>query len=68
VVSDQKTRDVRRALLDAGFAPQRSDGSHTWWRHASGVGVAVPDGHPTISPGVWAKILKVIRETEGTQS
>lgn len=51
-----------RQLRAAGFVPVRRSGSHTWWEHGSGVGVAVPDGHRTISPGVYRNIERAIKE------
>jgi len=61
MVSEQPTRKVVRMLRDAGFEPSRTVGSHTWWAKGS-VGVPVPDGHRTISPGVYRKVLKAIEE------
>lgn len=65
MVADQKTREVQAELRAAGFSPTRSDGSHTWWKHTSGIGTSVPDGHRTISPGVYRKIQKAIASTKG---
>ncbi|WP_203754710.1 type II toxin-antitoxin system HicA family toxin [Cellulomonas chitinilytica] len=64
MIAEQPTRKVQRELRDAGFAPVRTVGSHTWWEHSSGIGVAVPDGHRTISPGVYRKIAKAIKEAQ----
>ncbi|MDM8084178.1 type II toxin-antitoxin system HicA family toxin [Cellulomonas cellasea] len=60
MIAEQPTRKVSRELRAAGFEPIRTVGSHTWWQHPGGVGVAVPDGHRTISPGVYRKILKAM--------
>ena len=62
MIAEQPTRKVTRELRDAGFEPARTVGSHTWWEHPSGKGIAVPDGHRTISPGVYRKIMKAIEE------
>lgn len=67
MVSSQPTRKVVRELTDAGFAPDRTAGSHTWWKHPSGVSVAVPDGHREISPGVYRKITKAIKASKEEQ-
>jgi predicted RNA binding protein YcfA (HicA-like mRNA interferase family) len=64
VVSDQATPKVLRELRAAGFAPDRTAGSHTWWKHPSGIAVAVPDGHRTVSPGVYRKILAAIARSK----
>jgi predicted RNA binding protein YcfA (HicA-like mRNA interferase family) len=61
VVSEQSTRKMVQLLRKAGFQPVRTVGSHTWWQKGS-VGVAVPDGHKTISPGVVRKIHRAIEE------
>lgn len=50
-------------LRGEGFGPLRTVGSHTWWAKGA-VGVSVPDGHRTISPGVYRKILKAIEEAK----
>ncbi|MBO9555593.1 type II toxin-antitoxin system HicA family toxin [Cellulomonas sp.] len=63
MVSEQPTRKVTRELRDAGFTPTRTVGSHTRWQHPSGVSITVPDGHRTISPGVYRQITKAIKET-----
>lgn len=64
MVKEQPTRKVQRELRDAGFTPVRTVGSHTWWAHPSGVGVSVPDGHRIITPGVYRKILKAMKEAK----
>ncbi|SDS21927.1 Predicted RNA binding protein YcfA, dsRBD-like fold, HicA-like mRNA interferase family [Friedmanniella luteola] len=63
MVSEQPTRTVLKLLRSEGFEPQRTVGSHTWWTKGN-VGVPVPDGHRTISPGVYRKILKAIEEAK----
>jgi predicted RNA binding protein YcfA (HicA-like mRNA interferase family) len=50
-----------KELRDAGFVPLRTTGSHTWWEK-NGRGIAVPDGHRMISPGVVRQIRKAIEE------
>lgn len=57
-----------RELRAEGFAPVRARGSHSLWRHPSGAAVVVPDGHATISPGVYRQVRAVIataRSAEG---
>jgi predicted RNA binding protein YcfA (HicA-like mRNA interferase family) len=39
-------------------------GSHAHWTHATGVSITVPDGHRTISPGVYRKITGAIAEAK----
>jgi predicted RNA binding protein YcfA (HicA-like mRNA interferase family) len=64
VVSGQQTRRVVKELRAAGFGPRDAAGSHTWWRHESGASVAVPDGHKTISPGVYRQVIKAINASK----
>ena len=64
MVSSQPTRKVVKELRSAGFTEDRTAGSHTWWKHPSGVAVAVPDGHREISPGVYRNILAAIKKSE----
>lgn len=64
MVSSQPTRKVVKELKRAGFTEDRTVGSHTWWKHPSGIAVAVPDGHREISPGVYRKILIAIKNSE----
>jgi predicted RNA binding protein YcfA (HicA-like mRNA interferase family) len=61
VVKEQPTGKVVRQLKDAGFVAVRTQGSHTVYRNGD-VRVSVPDGHRTISPGVYRKVLKKIEE------
>ncbi len=68
VISGQPTRRVLRELRAEGFTPVRSRGSHSLWRHPSGTAIVVPDGHATISPGVYRQVRGAIasaRSTEG---
>lgn len=61
MVSEQPTRKVVRMLKDAGWSPVRTVGSHTTWQAPNGKrSVSVPDGHRTISAGVYRKILKAL--------
>lgn len=61
MVSEQPTRKVVRMLKDAGWSPVRTVGSHTTWQSPDGKrSVSVPDGHRSISPGVYRKILKAL--------
>lgn len=64
MVSEQPTRKVVKELRAAGFLPDRTKGSHTWWKHPTGVGTPVPDGHRTISPGVYRNITNAIAEAQ----
>jgi predicted RNA binding protein YcfA (HicA-like mRNA interferase family) len=64
VIAEQPTRKVTRELRAAGFTPVRTVGSHTRWEHPSGVAISVPDGHRTISPGVYRNILKALKEAK----
>ena len=61
MVSEQPTRKVVKALRDAGFTRLRGSGSHSVWGKGS-VTIPVPDGHRTISPGVYRKIIDAIEE------
>lgn len=62
MVSEQPTRVMIRRLWDAGFEPERSVGSHTWWKSLNGTVISVPDGHRTQSPGLVRKIENAIKE------
>lgn len=62
MVSEQPTRKVQRELRDAGWTPIRTVGSHTTWQSPDGRKVTVPDGHRTISAGVYRQILKAMKE------
>lgn len=64
MIAEQPTRKVTRELRAAGFTPVRTVGSHTRWEHPSGVAISVPDGHRTISPGVYRNILKALKEAK----
>ncbi|WP_375386714.1 type II toxin-antitoxin system HicA family toxin [uncultured Microbacterium sp.] len=63
MVSEQPTRKVEKQLRDAGFESARTSGSHSVWVKGA-VSITVPDGHRTISPGVYRKILTAIKEAE----
>ena len=67
MVKPQDTRNVQAELRKAGFQPVNTVGSHTKWRHPTGVMIPVPDGHNTITPGVYGKILKAIKEAKQRQ-
>ncbi|SHU27187.1 YcfA-like protein [Mycobacteroides abscessus subsp. abscessus] len=68
MVSEQPTRNVVKKLKKAGFVRINGQGSHSRWRHPSGVVITVPDGHRTISPGVVRIIDKTIDQaTKGGQ-
>lgn len=62
MVSEQPTRKVVKELRTAGFRPTRTVGSHTMWQHPNGTQVSVPDGHGTISAGVYRKVLAALKE------
>jgi predicted RNA binding protein YcfA (HicA-like mRNA interferase family) len=63
MVKEQATRAVVKELRAAGFTPDRTVGSHTMWVSEDGkVHVSVPDGHRAISPGVYRKVLKALKE------
>lgn len=60
MIAEQPTKKIQKLLREAGFTPQRTVGSHTFWTGPNGASIAVPDGHRTISPGVVRKIHKAI--------
>ncbi|OAK54012.1 type II toxin-antitoxin system HicA family toxin [Rhodococcoides kyotonense] len=65
MVTEQPTRKVVKELKAAGFFSVRTVGSHSTWVSADGaVKVTVPDGHRTISPGVYRKILAAMKEAQ----
>lgn len=66
MTSDQPTRKVTKMLRDAGWTPTRTTGSHTTWTSPTGATYSLPDGHRTISPGVYRKLLKKLTE-EGNE-
>ena len=70
MTSDQPTRKVVKMFRDAGWSPDKSAGSHTKWRCPTGQhSFALPDGHRTISPGVYAKAVNALdRDTCGEES
>lgn len=62
MVSEQPTRKVVKQMRDAGWMPLRTVGSHTVWQSPTGATFTLPDGHRTISPGVYRKLLKALDE------
>lgn len=56
MVSEQPTTRVVKILKKAGWVPLRVVGSHTIWQSPSGTRFSLPDGHKTISPGVYRKL------------
>jgi predicted RNA binding protein YcfA (HicA-like mRNA interferase family) len=64
VTKAENTRSLVKRLKAAGFVRISTDGRHSKYQHPSGVWVAVPDSHRTISPGVVRKIDKAIEESE----
>lgn len=49
-------------LKQAGWRPVRAVGSHTIWRSPSGTTLSLPDGHKTISPGVFRLVLRALEQ------
>ena len=64
MVSEQPTRKVAKTLKAAGWQPLRTVGSHTTWEGPNGTKYTLPDGHKNISPGVYRKLLKAMKEDE----
>lgn len=64
MVSEQPTNKVTRTLRKAGWTPIRTRGSHTVWESPNGTKFTLPDGHKTISPGVYSKLLKAMKEDQ----
>lgn len=62
MVSEQPTRIVVKKLKKAGFERTGGQGSHSRWRHPSGVVITVPDGHRAISPGVVRIVERAIQQ------
>ncbi len=62
MVSEQPTRKVVRLLKQSGWQPIRSVGSHTTWEGPGRTTFTLPDGHKTISPGVYRNLLKALDE------
>ncbi|MFD1836579.1 type II toxin-antitoxin system HicA family toxin [Brachybacterium rhamnosum] len=63
MVAAQDTRKVEKMLRKAGFTITKNpSGSHTTWGHPDGRSIPVPTGHRTISPGVYRKILDILKE------
>lgn len=64
MVSEQPTRKVTKMLRNAGWVAVRTVGSHTIWEGPNGTTFSLPDGHSTISPGVYRNLLKAMKEDE----
>lgn len=64
MIAEQPTRKILKLLRAAGFEPQRTEGSHTFWTGPNGAMVSVPDGHKNISPGVVRKVHKAIAQSQ----
>lgn len=62
MVSEQPTRKVVKQMREAGWVPLRTVGSHTTWQSPTGATFTLPDGHRTISPGVYRQLLKALGE------
>jgi predicted RNA binding protein YcfA (HicA-like mRNA interferase family) len=62
MVSEQPTRKVKRELEDAGWTKGTTVGSHSKWAGPNGTTFSLPDGHKTVSPGVYRKLLKAMEE------
>lgn len=62
MVSEQPTRKVLRLLKRSGWRALRTVGSHTTWEGPNGTTFTLPDGHSTISPGVYRNLLKALDE------
>lgn len=62
MVKPQDTRIVVAMLKKQGWKPIRTKGSHTQWRGLNGTTYSIPDGHRTISAGVYRNILAKIEE------
>jgi len=65
MVSEQPTRKVVRILRREGWVAVRSVGSHTVWQGPNCRSFTLPDGHRTISPGVYRNLLKAMEEDRG---
>ena len=62
MVSEQSTRKVTKLLKRRGWRPLRTVGSHTTWEGPNGTTFTLPDGHSTISPGIYRKLQKALDE------
>lgn len=49
-------------LKRSGWRALRTVGSHTTWEGPNGTTFTLPDGHNTISPGVYRKLQKALDE------
>ncbi len=63
MVSEQPTQKVVKMMRKAGWTPLRTVGSHTVWESPTGAKFTLPDGHRTISPGVYRNLLKAMGES-----
>ncbi|MDQ1113918.1 putative RNA binding protein YcfA (HicA-like mRNA interferase family) [Microbacterium testaceum] len=63
MVSEQPTPKVVKMMRKAGWTPLRTVGSHTVWESPEGAKFTLPDGHRTISPGVYRNLLKAMGES-----
>lgn len=64
MTSSQPTRKVVKMLRDARWTPGKTVGSHTKWTGPNGTTFSLPDGHREISPGVYSKLLKAMKDDE----
>lgn len=64
MIAEESTRKIKKRLREAGFVPDRTVGSHTFWVGPNGASISLPDGHRTISPGVVRKVNKAIADAE----
>jgi predicted RNA binding protein YcfA (HicA-like mRNA interferase family) len=64
MISEQPTRAILKELDRAGWTRKRQGkGSHSVWQCPAGAhAVTVPDGHPSIRPGVVRSIRKAIED------
>lgn len=62
MVGEQPTRTVTREFKRAGWSSIRTRGSHSVWAcPTSEHKFTLPDGHRTISPGVYRKALAALK-------
>lgn len=67
MVCEQPTRNVIRRLKDKEWHRLRTVGSHSVWEGPNGTTFTLPDGHSTVSPGVYRNLLKAMEEDEGKE-
>ncbi|MFP1602956.1 type II toxin-antitoxin system HicA family toxin [Microbacterium sp. 2216-1] len=53
-----------KLLKRRNWRPLRTAGSHTTWQGPNGTTFTLPDGHTTISPGVYRNLLKALHQDE----